>query len=217
MYMIKAVLFDFDDTLVTTIETKVAATQHLAKTYYDLVLSDELIKKHWGKPFREIMGILFAEVTDDLDTVIKNYEAIRKDFPATFHKDVPETLDVLFKRVKVGIVSATTRNLILQDLQLLNFPPENFFYIQSSDDTTVHKPNPEVFLPILQKLQTIGITKKEIIYVGDSLSDYIAASKAGLKFYGISGRTTTKEEFIKHKVEVLNSLTELLVILTYQK
>lgn len=207
--MVKAIIFDFDDTLVTTLPTKVLALQDVAMNIYGFKLKESTIKKHWGKPYRMLMEILFAKTGDTLENVIKNYEHIRNNYRACFHKDVIETLDYIEKKTLIGILTASPRNLILQDLHMLQFPYEKFFYIQSAEDTSVHKPHPDVFIPLLKKLERIGITISETIYVGDSLHDFAAAKGAGLQFYAIAGRTTARGEFIRKHASLLTTLNDL--------
>ena len=48
---IKAVLFDLDDTLMQTRNTKVKAIKTLGLRYYNYEIPDELIDKHWETPF----------------------------------------------------------------------------------------------------------------------------------------------------------------------
>jgi FMN phosphatase YigB (HAD superfamily) len=97
----------------------------------------------------------------------------------------------------------------MNDLTMLKFPTDALFYIQACEETTYHKPHPDVFKPILKKLKENNIKKEEVVYVGDSLMDYCAARDAGLQFYGIPGRTTSKETFEHESVQTIASLKDL--------
>ncbi len=213
--MIKAVVFDFDDTLVNTFETKALALQKTARDFYDFELSLETIKTHWGKPYHEMLLLLFEEVTDDLDDVLKNFEKIRHSFPSQLFDNVRETIRLLKEKVVLGIVTSTSKPLIISDLELIDLSPDNFFYIQTFEETSVHKPDPQVFEPIFQKLAEKGIDKNEIVYVGDALTDFFAARDAGLTFYAVANAVTTKEKFEKEGAHVLGNIKELLTIVTH--
>ena len=213
--MIKAVIFDFDDTLVNTFETKALALQKTARDFYDFELSLETIKTHWGKPYYEMLLLLFEEVSDDLDDILKNFEQIRKEFPSQLFDNVKETIKILKEKVILGIVTSTSKPLVLRDLALIDLSPDNFLYIQTFEETSVHKPDPHVFEPIFRKLAEEGIDKNEIIYVGDALTDFFAARDAGLKFYGVANAITTKEKFEKASAHVLEDIKELLTIISH--
>lgn len=210
--MIKAVIFDFDDTLVNTFETKALALQKTARDFYNFELTIEVIRQHWGKPYHEMMRILFANVSSDVDGIVRNFETIRQHFPAQLFDHVEETIEQLQKRVKLGIVTSTSRTLVLNDLTLISVSPDTFFYIQTFEDTAVHKPDPRVFVPILEKLQAKNIAKHEVIYVGDALTDFQAANAAGLQFYGVANAVTSKEVFTKEGAQVLVTMTDLLTL-----
>lgn len=55
-------------------------------------------------------------------------------------------------------------------------------FIQTAEDTLFHKPDPKVFNHCLRLAKLIGLNKKDIIYIGDSSKDKIAANKAGIDF-----------------------------------
>ncbi len=205
--MIKAVIFDFDDTLVNTLETKTAALQYVAKTIYNYNLPTETIHTHWGKPYPEMLTEIFTESQDDPDSIIMHYEKIRKQFPSQLYKKVKETLHELSAKVTIGILTSAGKSVLVEDLNTVKLPIEMFEYIQTAEDTKVHKPNPKVFDPLLNKL---NLLPSEVIYVGDSINDYLAAKKAGLVFYGISHDIDSKNHIFKeNNVEVLKSLDDL--------
>jgi beta-phosphoglucomutase-like phosphatase (HAD superfamily) len=54
----KAVLFDFDDTLVESRRMKWDHHKFAAKYFYNLDLTDDDIKEHWGKPMAELLRLL---------------------------------------------------------------------------------------------------------------------------------------------------------------
>jgi len=87
-----------------------------------------------------------------------------------------------------------------------NINPDLFFFIQSSLDTDVHKPDAGVFLPSIEKLNTKNIIKEEIIYVGDAIDDYVASNNAGLHFYGIANRTVKESEFITQNIPYITNI-----------
>jgi len=192
--MIKAVIFDLDDTLIKTSETKYEALKFAANHFYKLELTTEMIKTHWGKPFRKFMINLFGEI-DTIESIIQNYYSVRNQFPSPAYEDAVNTLGQLAKKYILGVVTASTRHIAEEDLQAAGFNLSLFTYIQTSEQTSVHKPDPKVFEPVSHMLLEKNIFPNNVVYVGDSLADYEAAHGSGFHFVGITGRTTTHTEF----------------------
>jgi phosphoglycolate phosphatase len=210
--MIKAVLFDFDDTLVTTFETKSRAVQDFGKKYYNKDVSLEVIRESWKIPFPQTLEYLFGDV-DNYDSIVEKYMPFRNNYPAKAYPDAVEVINALSQKYKVGVVSSSNKTALYNDLGLIGLSIDGFYYIQTSEDTSVHKPDPRVFMPIRNKLQEIQIHSGNIVYVGDGLMDYFAARDAGFSFYGICDRTTSKEKFTKEGAQTITALSDLLRLL----
>jgi len=200
---IKAVIFDLDDTLLQTRKTKYAALKHEAKLFYNFSLTDDDITKHWGKPFETFMRDLFQNryPYEDLRT---HYFSIRHLFPNKAYPDALTTVQTLLAHLHVGILSSAAKHLVINDLKDLGFDYRQLFYVQGSEDTTVHKPHPGVFAPILLKLKQRSVAPS---------SDYLAARHAGLEFYGIPERTTPVEVFDQAGAKTLATISDLLTLL----
>lgn len=78
-----------------------------------------------------------------------------------------------------------------------------------ADDTLKHKPDPE---PLLKCLKEIGLEPGEVIYIGDSLSDYQAANSAGVDF-GYATWGSVSSEGIYGPTYVFDHPLELLKLL----
>ncbi|HVF69548.1 MAG TPA: HAD hydrolase-like protein, partial [Xanthomonadales bacterium] len=78
--MIKAIIFDFDDTLVKTKECKWDALKETGKRHYGLDITDEHIKKFWGKPFDEMLSGVLMNADKYMNLKI-NYESVTQEFP----------------------------------------------------------------------------------------------------------------------------------------
>lgn len=206
----KAIIFDFDDTLVESRLQKWAQHKHVAKNFYDIDLIDEEIQAHWGKPMNELITILYKN-SDSVENMNIALNLTTKDFLKELFEGSTEMITALVdQRVEVGIVSAANTNHIMEDLIRFNFPYDKFFAIQGSDKVSVHKPDPRVFDQLLQVLSDKGIQKNEVLYVGDSLDDFQAARGAGIDFVGVVTGLYSMEDFKNKGVEVvLSRITEL--------
>jgi HAD superfamily hydrolase (TIGR01662 family) len=209
----KAVIFDLDDTLLESREVKWAHHKAVAKKFYNLDLTDEDIREHWGKPFHVLVSELYQH-KDTLDNLIAANVAIREEFRKKVYPGAVEVVKEIIKNgVKVGILSAATKKFFVEDLERFNFPVNQFAFIQDPEDTTVHKPNPKVFLPALDKLSKLGIKKEEIVYVGDSIDDLRAAHGAGIDFIAVTTGLYAKDDFKKHNARVI--IKEISEVLEY--
>lgn len=181
---IKAILFDYDDTLVRSRESVWQAHKIAAKKFFNLEFTDDHIGRHWGKPFPTMMADMYGQ-PEPFDSLNRKYQSVRKDYPMQAYEESVAVINLLLDRVKVGIVTAATLALIEPDIVNLKIPAERLVLLQTADDTTVHKPDPKVFEPALKKLTKLNIEPAETMYVGDDIRDFIAANGAGLQFVGV--------------------------------
>ncbi len=201
--MIKAVIFDLDDTLV---ESRLAKWNHhkfVAKKFYDLDVTDEDMGTHWGKPMHELIENLY-KLKDTTENVIKNLISVRNNFPKKIYPDTHNVInEILARGMKLGIVSATLNEFVVSSLEEHNLPVEKFLIIQGADDTDFHKPNPRVFSLVIERLEKEGVLKEEILYVGDSITDFQAANGAGLNFIALTTGLYKEEDFKKFGAKIV--------------
>ncbi len=210
---IKAILFDHDDTLVSTIQAKWAQHKFIAKIFYGKDLQDDEIRLHWGKPFSVMIKLLYN--TDDVESAMSHNLCARKDFPKVLFEDTIKTLVFLRNtKMKIGLVTATTLSSLENDFTTLNISRQLFDYVQTEEDTVYHKPDSRVFAPALKWLAQEQIHPNEVLYVGDSLNDMKAALGAGLQFLGIPTGLTSLEEFRQNQANGIQRLREITELLT---
>jgi phosphoglycolate phosphatase len=205
---IKVVLFDHDDTLVGTIEAKWAAHKHIAKTHYGKQLTDDDIRKHWGKPLRTLVGLLYDD--DDIDRAMQRERDTHKDFPKQIFEDTEHVLQKLKDSgKKIGIITATSRWSFEYDLGTMNIDESLIDYSQTEDDTDYHKPDPRVFEPAITWLKSQNIKPEEVVYVGDGLHDMKAALGAGFEFIGVATGLVTQKQFSDSGSRSVKKLSDL--------
>jgi len=209
---IKKIIFDFDGVLVDSLEHNIKEVQRMAEVFGFGKLERKEIIKHWGIIFEKFLEALMPGVTVEM--------YIQKRVELGLHKNVPKhfegarrTLRKLSKKYPLSLISNRER-ITLGELMAGNgIKKEWFQYIQTASDTEFHKPDPRVFEKVLAILEKDGISKEEILYVGDHSVDFEASKGAGLNFVGIlSGHLVTREEFIRAGVlpeRVLDSVRDL--------
>ncbi len=201
----KAVIFDFDETLVESRLVKWAQHKFVAKKHFNIDLTDEKILKHWGKPIH-ILAAEIYEHSDSWDNIHKILRSTKKDFPKKLYKNTIDTVNKIHDMgLRMGILSAATKIDVEEDLVKLGFPIGKIDAVQGAEGSEFHKPDPKVFLPILADFEKAGIKKEEIVYVGDSVDDYHAATGAGLGFIAITNGLYNEEEFKKLGASVIIS------------
>jgi phosphoglycolate phosphatase-like HAD superfamily hydrolase len=102
---IKLVLFDFDDTLVSTIGPKWEQHKHVARLHFGKELTNADILLHWGKPLREYLCRVYE--TDDVEHAVNTNALYEADFPKTLLGPISDIVWALKESgIFVGIVTA---------------------------------------------------------------------------------------------------------------
>lgn len=189
---LKAVIFDIDDTLLQTISCKWGALKETAKVYFNYELTDKELKKHWGIPFEIMIKNLFSDASV-VDGFKIKYLEVSKQYRSKPHNRVSHILEKLKKKYILAALTSTPRGIIERDLIDAKIDHSHFSFIQTCEDTAVHKPDPRVFDPVFKKL--IGMNKNQMMYVGDSVYDFQAAKGAGLNFAAVTTGLYDKSSF----------------------
>lgn len=205
-------LFDFDYTLANSEKGILICFHRTMEKHGYPPVRDDTIRHTIGMPMEDAI----ARITGETDPArIRWFQNEYRKFsdplmtPNTFF--YPETIPTLTRLreqdARIGIISTKTRGRIAEKfeqdhvLHLLDF-------IIGREDVKNPKPDPE---PILLAIGRLGVQKKDVLYVGDSLFDAGAAKNAGVDFAAVTTGTTKAGEFksFPHK-KIMKSLNELL-------
>ncbi len=190
----KAVIFDLDDTLVKTWVVKWQQHKFVAKKYFGVDLTDDALAEHWGKPFDAMVTELYKQNGTHEERRV-HFSKHELDYPKQYQDDTLATLETLCRaNLVMGIVTSMHKEGAFIDLNNLKMPTEYFAFIQGSDESEYHKPDPRVFDPAKKHLAEQDITDG-IVYVGDALSDYQASRDAGLSFIGVTTGFVDEQTF----------------------
>jgi len=210
--MIKAIIFDFDDTLVKTFGRAYQRHVRAAKELNLKMPSRKKFNKNFGKPWNKVIRSLWPEVS--LYRYKKMYYKLNYDDIKRFHGPPPveglkKTLSRLRKMgYRLFILSSRDKKSLGTTIQRLKIQSHIELY-HAMEHSRYHKPDPRVFNPFYRKTK---LKNKEILYVGDLVTDYDAAKKAGIAFAAVTTGMNKKKDFMEaglNKFFILKSVNEL--------
>ena len=190
--MIKAVIFDLDNTLVDFMRMKHNAVEAAIKAMIDsgLDLPDNVIREKIDEIYNE-KGIEYQQVFDNLlhfflgkvdykilSAAIVAYRTAREAELNTYPKVIPTLIRLIKMGIKLGVVSdAPSREAWLR-LSYIGLH-HIFDAIVTFDDSGERKPSPIPFNLILERL---GVKPEEALMIGDWAERDVDGAKAvGMK------------------------------------
>ncbi len=212
MSTLRAILFDFDGTLVSSTELLCDIFNECLVEQGVEPASRESLRRMIGEPLDSIFRRLTNLV--DVEQFNKSFTAKEIGRHTTEHialvRDTEPTLKFLRKQnYQLGIVT-TKETGPVTDL-LTDYGLKDFFEtIIGRDQVDNPKPDPE---PVLLACERLEIKPQEALFVGDSLLDLTAAKEAGSIFVGVLTGACDRREFVENKADYIYShvgeLTEL--------
>ena len=179
MKKIKAVLFDFDGTLMNTNEIILGSWHHTYDVAGVPAPSDAKIASTFGEPLFETMKKEFPD--RDPHEMVEIYRSYQRSIfkGKVFMFPGVDKLVADLKEAGYLVAIVTSRLWTSTTPAVYDFPiADQFDVLISAVDTTVHKPDPTCLLLACEKL---GITPEEGIYIGDSRFDVHCSKNAGMK------------------------------------
>ena len=188
----KAVLFDFDGTLIDSALDIHAATNMLLARDGLAPLPLEDVKAMIGEGTRKLVERAFAAAGRPLDTVALDdkYAQMVPLYAAnltTLTQLMPGTTEALAALHRDGIAMALVTNKpdfaiaeILEHFGITHYFP----VIVGGDSGVPHKPAPDMLFLALSKL---GVQAADAVFVGDSPADARSAQAAGMKLVLVEG------------------------------
>lgn len=179
--MIRAIITDFDGTLVNTFEANYTAYMLAFKRFYNEIgfgLTRDQYKACFGlrfDGFMDAMGIIDATIRDK----IKKEKA--RVYPTCFNSlKANESLVALIRDaknsgIKTAIASTAQRNNLMNVLNYLALT-DLFDLIIAGDSVNEGKPSPEIYITSMSQL---GVSPQETLIFEDSEVGLQAAERSG--------------------------------------
>lgn len=210
--MIKLIIFDLDGTLLDTLTDITNSVNYTLNKFNKKPRTEEEIKYFLGQGPRYLLEKSFGEI-ENYDEVYKVYDAhykIHQNDNTKPYPGVKETLEELKKtNLKLAVCSnkqdEITKSLI-EDLF-----PGVFSFVIGTSEKFMRKPASDMPNHIMKSL---GVTKKETIYVGDTETDMKTAINSNIRAIAVTYGFRRKEELkIFKPYKIINNLKELLEII----
>jgi phosphoglycolate phosphatase-like HAD superfamily hydrolase len=207
---IRLVSFDYDDTLVRTRECKTRAVEELGRRFYDKALTPQEIEAAWGEPYHRFFAMLLGDRDHDIGRIVQRYHSLNREFPVAAYGDAAGVAGALAGTHLIGIVSACGREQLIGQLEENELSSVAWSFIIAAEDAQFHKPDPRVFASLEPLMSSRGIAAGEVLHVGDSVRDLLAARGAGFEFVGIRRSSKDAAAMEAHGGTVVSSLTDAL-------
>jgi HAD superfamily hydrolase (TIGR02253 family) len=222
--LIRAVIFDLDNTLVDFMKMKRRAIEEAIPAMIDsgLELSveesnriiDEIYKER-GIEYQKVFDAFLQRVLKKVDYKILSAGIVAyrraREAALTPYPHVYSTLNKLLKLgIKMGIVSDAPAKEAWLRLAYLNFH-QIIDAVVTFEDTGQRKPHPAPFLKILEKLD---VKPEETIMIGDWVErDIIGAAKVGMKtaFAKYGDTFDTKSHNADYELNDINELIDIII------
>ena len=184
--MIKAIIFDLDGTLVDSVDYHAQAWVKAFQEYgYDLPFKK--VRQEIGKDSKFLIeDLLPAEEAQHKSDLADYHDKYYQDSFLEKVKPFPQVKE-LFEAIKKDglktiLASSAKKEMVEHYKELLDIK-DLVDGATSTDDVDKSKPEPQIFQSALEKLG--DISTEEVIAVGDSPYDAIAASKISLRTIGV--------------------------------
>lgn len=189
--MIKAILFDLDNTLIDLLKLKQIAIEASVAAMIDaglkmprnkIIKAIDKIYKEKGVEYQLVFNDVLKELIGKVDykilaAGISAYRKIKSAHLDPYPEVLPTLIELIRRGYKLGIISDAPKLQIWT--RLCDAKLQHFFEIVISAEDTEKKPSK---LPFKLALKTLKLKPEEVLMVGDSLEkDIIGAKKLGIK------------------------------------
>jgi len=206
----KALLFDFDGTLLNTNDLIIQTFMHVLEERFPGKYKPEDCLRFIGPSLRQTFTELTPNEVDEMIQKYRDWNLAHHDELCTEYEGVVEVLTELRKMgVRIVIVSTKARAGILRGMKLLGIEHLVEFYI-GIDDVANVKPNPE---PVLLAIEKLGVTKEDVMMIGDNSHDIEAGHNAGVKTAGVAWSVKGEDYLASYKpTYMLQTMYDLIPI-----
>jgi len=216
MKQYKLVIFDWDGTLMDSVERIVSSMQSAAKTVGLVIPSNDAAKQIIGLSLTTALKELFLDITEEqiqAMLVQYKYQYLEGDnTPTPLFDNAVSLLEELSNNNKLlAVATGKGREGLNRVLNVSD--TASFFHTTRCAGEMPSKPNPEMLLSILTELE---IAPQEAIMIGDTSHDLKMAQNAGIDSIGVTFGVHDRQVLEQYNpIAVVDSLAELKVHLLF--
>jgi HAD superfamily hydrolase (TIGR01549 family) len=210
--LIKAVIFDIDGTLIDSVNEHAESWVRTFKKFGKEVSLEET-KKLVGMGSDQFLKDYFSkEEVEEKKEEIDKYrsELFAKEYMAKV-KPFPKVRELFLKLKNDGIKFVLASSATEEEVEKYEEIADIKDLVEkktSADDAEESKPEPDIFQAACEKLGKID--KRDMVVIGDTPYDAIAAKKVGLKTIGVLTGGWTVEKLIESGcLEVFEDITAI--------
>jgi pyrophosphatase PpaX len=193
-------LFDFDGTLVDSVELILDSYRYATATVLGRTPPDETLRRLIGRPLLEAMSEIDVEHAEELVDVYRVHNMPRHADLLASYPGVDELLAALVADQRtIGIVTSKRLDAVELGLGLLQIDAP-FATTVTWESTTRHKPLPD---PVLEGLRSLGADAADAIYVGDTAWDIQAGRAAGVTTAAVLWGVGSREELLAEEPDLV--------------
>lgn len=199
MSEIQCVLWDHDDTLLSTFELRALATAHAARVVFGQDLDGaELLRATQGHSLEQFAGQLGggeAQAKAFVETY-RDFYYTRNDTGLTVFDGIAEVLAELGgRRMKMGVVTAKLGRGARQELDVVGLR-HWFTVVVGAEDASRAKPFPEPFAKAMAELEA---DPRHTLMIGDTPADVNGARAAGIRVAAALWGTSDRDALVDAK------------------
>ena len=215
--MLKAVLFDFDGTIVDTTELIYESMRRATGEVLGRELGRETLMANVGQPLPRQMELLADGQPEKTEELLEVYLHHNEELHEGLIREFPKVGTSLarLRDADLRLAVATSKRRFSVEMALDSFPDlrDVFDVFVTMEDTSEHKPLPA---PLLKGLELLGdVSPERAAYVGDAPFDVAAARAAGVTSVAVSWGAFTAEALRAagpdHLFEDLDSAVDFLL------
>ena len=207
--MLELVVFDVDGLMLDTESVWKEAFDQAGNKFGIQNMGSTLFPQLIGKSGRDEKEVLDQYLSQDIqELVIKEWERIGYGM---LEKEVPvkpglyEMLDFLEQHhIKMAVATTTRRELTEERLKRVGVY-DRFDYVLCGDEVTKRKPDPEIYLSVLKKMDTDA---RNALVLEDSVVGVEAAYRAGIDCIQVPDLIAPTEVQKKQTICIVNDLME---------
>ncbi len=205
--------FDFDGTLVDSVEDVIISFNKALEIHNFPTLTREEYLDRLGGNIDEIISLILKDNSsaENIELVKKTYEELYYGSPNNHtvpFPDVHQLLEVLQGKGILLAINSNRKNDSLEVYVERFFSDINFVAVEGHNQDYPSKPSPYAVNRMMEKH---NLSKKDCIYIGDSITDIRTAQNAGIDCLLVRWGYGRKDAFENdYPIEVIDNISEIL-------